>query len=175
MLTTTQKLFKDLSWSTAPLPLPQSLETEQARVLSKYNWDIRKLETIMLPLLRPYVLAACQMRKNKKETNKNKQTKTTFQTLSKNSLRFHLPAFEIVFIISKTRNWMVRGQFHAFLKYVKDTTNLYWTSCYNGNFCLYLSPKVQTFMKTKANYVTWSKPITVIFINIIIFSLKLSW
>lgn len=39
----------------------------------------------MLPLLRPYVLAACQMRKKKKKP---------FKHCQKNQLRFHLPALE---------------------------------------------------------------------------------
>lgn len=62
-----------------------------------YIW---KLETIMLPLLRPYVLAACQMRKKH----------TTFQTLSKESIVISSTSFwnwknlAIYNSVSKTKN-----------------------------------------------------------------------
>jgi hypothetical protein len=64
----------------------------------------------MLPLLRPYVLAACQMRRKTKE-----QKKQPFKHCQKNQLIFHLPAFEteknglhssFPDQDSKTRNWM---------------------------------------------------------------------
>lgn len=74
--------------------------------------DIQKLETIILPLLRPYVLAACQMRKKKQQQ--------PFKHCQKSQLRFHLPSFEIEktwlyrVLSPKQRMWMVRGPFNAF-------------------------------------------------------------